>query len=115
MQESQACHLRFELLCKVDRLVFFNPFAMHQLTSLRSYQVQDLRYYAKGFTFYALSCIFSSTFETEPASQYAVQKLVEVGSTKERKAQNWYPGWCAWLPDPSPGSYRSYLARLPFA
>jgi len=110
-QESQACQLRFELLCKVDRWVVFNPFHAHQLKCLRSYSVEDLRIRARGSVQYALGCIFSSNFREPLCGDSAVEELagLSLGSKMEGEGQKCSPG-----PDFLPSTYASYLSNLPF-
>uniref|UniRef100_A0A7C9CSK0 ATPase AAA-type core domain-containing protein n=2 Tax=Opuntia streptacantha TaxID=393608 RepID=A0A7C9CSK0_OPUST len=110
-QESQACQLRFELLCKVDRWVVFNPFHAHQLKCLRSYSVEDLRIRARGSVQYALGCIFSPNFREPLCGDSAVEELAgfSLGSKMEGEGQKCSPG-----PDFLPSTYASYLSNLPF-
>lgn len=99
-QGKQGGWLRFELLCKVDKLLFCDPFAAHQLGKMRSYQVEDLRRWAVGSDCDKLSGTFSLMFKNGKLSEPLLKLLDRLGSDKERMAerrafwsQKWLPGW----------------------
>lgn len=120
-QEKETCQLRFELLCKVDRLVVFNPFSAHQLESMRSYQVEDWRHCTNGDDFSSLLDIALSIFKEGEVSKLPVAVLDNLRASRQSMAggsqshSHRSVGWLPYLlPDPFGESYANYIARLSF-
>lgn len=120
MQKIQACQLMNELVCKVDRLLVFNPHAVSQLKNMRSYQVEDLRHWAVGNDFIDLFYMFSLIFKNGEVPRHLLKLLDKLGSNEERKdmrsylSQDWLPGWLPCLRDDFLNCYPSFIRRLPF-
>ncbi|KAJ8444650.1 hypothetical protein Cgig2_023713 [Carnegiea gigantea] len=120
-QEKETCQLKFELLCKVDRLVVFNPFAVHQLESMRSYQVEDWRHCTNDDDFSSLLHTSWSIFNKGEVSKLPVTVLDNLRANGRSTAggsqshSNRSVGWLpCLLPDPFGESYAHYIDGLSF-
>ena len=105
---------------QVDRLVVFNPFAVSQLKSTRSYQVEDLRHWAVGVDFIDLIYVFSLIFKAGEVPGHLLRLLNMLGSKEGRKdqrsymSQEWLAGWLPSLRDPFLNRSPSFIVSLPF-